>query len=192
MVTLAALGLEKLPTRTLRKVLVFSVLAGATPVAAQDRLIQVQIDRTHTVMAEAVALSGGYVDIVLPQATGRPLRLPVERVTCTASNCPVQLAELAQAATVGALPKNSTGFQIHGSNTIGAELMPRLVQDFLKTRSAHPTLQRKNRLKASATPLSSRVRVARSKQSTFSHSAQRRDLRNCAIKRPKCGCRRDQ
>ncbi|MBX9926353.1 MAG: phosphate ABC transporter substrate-binding/OmpA family protein [Hyphomicrobiaceae bacterium] len=143
---LNVLGLSRanLADQPAARVALLGALLTLSPViaVAQDALIEVQIDRSQTIAAQRVATAErGMVEIELPQAPGKPLRLPLERVTCVSANCPTELAQLAQAATLGRLPKSADGFQIHGSNTVGAELMPKIVQEFLKSRQAETQIQ---------------------------------------------------
>jgi phosphate transport system substrate-binding protein len=110
---------------------------GVAAAHADDRHVELQVDRANTIIAESVKVDGGYVQIVLPLAGSHTLRMPIERVACIA-NCPIELAQLTQATAAGTLPKNAKGFQVHGSNTIGAELMPELIRDFLDLKQANP------------------------------------------------------
>ncbi len=118
------------------------VLVASTTAAAQSR-IGLEIDRVHVIDAERVTPTptGDNLDIVLTHAPGRTIRLPIERVACTdpnAAGCPQKVAEVAQAVAAGRLPKGVAGFEIHGSNTVGAELMPKLLEGMLSARLADP------------------------------------------------------
>ena len=112
-----------------------SAVVLTSPAWAEFDLI---VDGNNVVRAERVEPAGQYLSIIVAGAVERPLRLPPERIAC-GKDCPQDVYErIAQAkksttsaAVSAAAGPGQTVLQIHGSNTIGEELMPKLVSAFV-------------------------------------------------------------
>jgi phosphate transport system substrate-binding protein len=79
-------------------------------------------------------------EAVVPAATPEPVPTPAPVLVAAATPVPVPVAAPtpvpATLAPVEPPPKAEVVFRVHGSNTIGAKLMPALMEDFLKREGA--------------------------------------------------------
>ena len=100
------------------------IISAALVVATGSRTLHAQ-SVTLRSSDGSVTISGPLLNFdgttyTIKRGSSGELSLPVSEFSCVSGPCP-----------------DPTGFGIHGSNTIGAELMPRLIEGYAKSLGAH-------------------------------------------------------
>jgi phosphate transport system substrate-binding protein len=104
--------------------------AAQAQTAGQEGKIQVRLRDGSIIYADKVEREGPKLLVTVPSFSTAPIELDASVVVCTGEACEPKPAEPGQAVAAEGPPR----FGIHGSNTIGARLMPALLNAFSKSR----------------------------------------------------------
>jgi phosphate transport system substrate-binding protein len=104
--------------------------AAHAQTAGQEGKIQVRLRDGSIIYADRVEREGPKLLVTVPSFSTAPIELDASVVLCTGEACEPKPTEAGQAVAAAGPPR----FGIHGSNTVGARLMPALLNAFSKSR----------------------------------------------------------